>query len=188
MEFWKNWRLKPSQKRSKTKLQSSLQSTPGPIYSIRFRFIISNLCPRSRISLPSANIHVSYCISCAGKRDGLRSFQIDEARVALCKLWHQQLSMGAAYAALQQHQQQESNVELNNATTHPSNRNPVTDETKQEPIMQQQSRTIHARTWQRTGSSRQSLISAETLMEQTKITIHFQECHNILPILIFSVC
>lgn len=55
---------------------------------------------------PSHSIEGPYCIACAGKRDGLRSFQIDEARVALCKLWHQQLSMGAAYAALHHHQQQ----------------------------------------------------------------------------------
>lgn len=55
---------------------------------------------------PSHSIEGPYCIACAGKRDGLRSFQIDEARVALCKLWHQQISMGAAYAALQHHQGQ----------------------------------------------------------------------------------
>ncbi|CAB9504145.1 Myb-related protein A [Seminavis robusta] len=55
---------------------------------------------------PSASIEGPYCIACAGKREGLRSFQIDEARVALVKLMHQQLSTGAAYAYAALHHQQ----------------------------------------------------------------------------------
>jgi Myb-like DNA-binding domain len=77
---------------------------------------------------PSASIEGPYCISCAGKREGLRSFQIDDARVTLVKLMHhhmaqsqsQQLSTGAAYAyaALHHHHHNHnpavSNINNNN--------------------------------------------------------------------------
>jgi Myb-like DNA-binding domain len=58
---------------------------------------------------PSNSIEGPYCIACAGKRDGLRSFQIDDARVALVKLWHQQMTLEAT--VLQHYQQQHQHIQ-----------------------------------------------------------------------------
>jgi len=68
---------------------------------------LSDHCTPVMAVNPSQSIEGPYCIACAGKRDGLQSFQIDEARVALCKVM----------TVLQQQQQQQQQ-QMSGAAAH----------------------------------------------------------------------